>query len=143
MIGFYNYENAEDIILPEEAAPNSLFIFDDIQCSSQSPIREFYSRGRHYQTNCIYLCQSLAHVQKHLIRENCNMTVLFEIDSLNLRHAYDDNSISRDLGFDEFKEMCEQCWQNDKYSFFVIDRTSDLASGQRYRNKFDGFIHLK
>lgn len=97
--------------------------------------------GRHRDVDCFYLCQSYTHIPKHLIRENANLIVSFKQDELNLKHIFNDHSISLDMTFDKFKDICNQCWDK-KHNFVVIDKESDLNKG-RYRKGFDQFIHIK
>lgn len=137
-IGFYRFDTNTDVIDPNEAKPDSIFIFDDVACDKQNKIKAFFSMGRHKNTDCFYLCQTYTAVPKHMLRDNCNFIALFRQDGLNLKHVYDDH-VTTDCSFDVFKEMCRECWSNDKYGFIVIDKTSPINRG-RYRKGFDHFI---
>lgn len=138
-VGYFTFNDSEEIIPPVKAKPNSVFIFDDVACNNQSVIREYFSMGRHNSIDCFYLCQTYSHIPKHLIRDNANLIVLFKQDELNLRHVYSDH-VNTDMSFDIFKELCSLCW-NNKYGFLVIDKDRDLLNG-RYRKCFDHFIYL-
>lgn len=138
-MGYFTFNDCEDIIPPDKAKPNSVFVFDDIACDKQTVIREYFSMGRHNSIDCFYLCQTYSHIPKHLIRDNANLIVLFKQDELNLKHVYSDH-VNTDMSFDKFKELCGLCW-NDKYGFLVIDKDRDLLNG-RYRKCFDHFIYL-
>lgn len=138
-MGYYPCQNYERIVSPNEAKPNSIFIFDDIACDKQAVIREYFSMGRHKSVDCFYLCQTYSHIPKHLIRDNANLIILFKQDELNLKHVYADH-VNTDMSFDKFKDLCGQCWK-EKYGFLVIDKDSDLNNG-RYRKYFDHFIFL-
>lgn len=140
-IGFYSFSSNEVVIPPEQVKPNSVFIFDDVQCDKQNNIQSYFCMGRHKDVDCFYLSQSYTHIPKHLIRENANLIVLFKQDEMNLRHIYNDHSISIDMSFNQFKEICNQCW-NTKHNFVVIDKESDLNKG-KYRKGFDQYIHIK
>ncbi|KAK9700974.1 hypothetical protein QE152_g30899 [Popillia japonica] len=134
---YFPYKENEDILDPEEAQLNSIFIFDDVACDKQDKIRAYFSMGRHKAVDCFYLCQSYARIPKHLIRDNANLIVLFKQDDLNLRHVYDDH-VGVDMSLETFKQMCSEYWK-DKYGFLTIDRDSDIDKA-RYRKNADCFI---
>lgn len=136
-IGLKIFNKHEDIIRPEEAKSNSVAIFDDIVCDSQSEIRNFYCIGRHRNIDSFYLTQTYSRVPKQLIRDNLNFLIVFKQDFTNLKHIYDDH-VNTDLTFEKFKEICNNCWQN-RYGFLVINKDDDLSNG-RYRKGFDCFI---
>lgn len=136
-IGYFESSSEEDIVSPQKIKLNSVIIFDDIVCSNQSIIRDYFCFGRHKNTDCFYLSQTYSSIPKQLIRDNANLLILFRQDGTNLKHIYDDH-VNTDMSFQEFKDICAACWQSD-YDFVVIDRDSDLKNG-RYRQKFDHFI---
>lgn len=138
-IGYFEYENDEDIISPQEIKPNSIMIFDDVASCNQNIIKQYFSFGRHRNTDCFYLCQTYSAVPKHLIRDNVNLLILFPQDLLNLKHVYEDH-INLDMDFQDFKNICYVCWQ-EPYDFIVIDKDSPRNKG-RYRKGFDNFISL-
>lgn len=137
-LGYYEFNENEQVISPCKAKNNSVFIFDDIMCDKQAKIQEFFSRGRHNGVDSFYLSQTYARIPKHLIRDNVNLLVLFKLDDLNLKHVYDDH-VTTDMPIQKFKEMCSLCWSNDRYGFLVIDKDSELNEG-RYRKGFDAYI---
>lgn len=137
-LGYYEFNENDQIIPPAKAKPNSIFIFDDIACDKQAKIQEYFSRGRHDGVDSFYLAQSYARIPKHLIRDNVNMLVLFKLDELNLRHVYDDH-VTTDMTFQKFKDVCAPCWSEGRYGFIVIDKDSQLNEG-RYRKGFDAYI---
>jgi hypothetical protein len=138
-IKYQTFSNTSDVVSPDEASYNSVFIFDDVMCDQQQKMREFFSMGRHKSIDCFYLCQSYAKVPKHLIRDNTNFIVLFKQDELNMKHIYDDH-VSPDITFDQFKAMCRLCWEKE-YDFLTIDKTRNGTDG-RFRLGFDQFITL-
>lgn len=141
-IGYHKFvDDSEEIISPGDAKPNSIFIFDDVQCTPQSPIREYFSMGRHRLIDTLYLCQTYSRVSKQLVRDNSNLIVLFEQDDLNLKHVFNDHLVSNDMTFDVFKEMCWLCWK-EKFNFLLVDKCADVKSGRRYRKGLDTFIYL-
>lgn len=139
-VGYFAYNESTDIVKPNEAMENSLFIFDDVACDKQDIIREYFSMGRHRAIDSFYLCQTYTRIPKHLIRDNANLIVLFKQDDMNLKHVYTDH-VGADMTYNEFKNMCAYCWRN-KYGFLVINKESDINNG-RYRQGFDRYIYLK
>lgn len=138
-VGYYPFSENEDVIDPSEAKENSVFIFDDVVCDKQDKIRAHFSMGRHKNLDLFYLVQSFAKCEKHCLRDNLNMLVLFKQDNLNLKHVYDDH-VNTDMSFGDFQEMCRKCWK-DKHGFLVIYKDNDLDKG-RYRKGFDNFIYI-
>lgn len=141
-MGFYTFKCADELIPPEMAKPNSIFIFDDVMNDKQDCIRSYFCMGRHYNIDSFYLAQTYTRVPKHLIRDNANMFILFKQDDTNLRHIYNDCAISCDMTLDEFRRLCGQCWDHDKYNFLVIDLDSEKHNG-RYRRGFDEFVLIR
>lgn len=140
-VGYYTFSSSEDVIAPHEAKRNSVFVFDDVICDkNQNHVRNLFCLGRHYQTDVIYLTQTLKKLNKHLIRDNCNFVILFKQDDLNLRHAYNDFGVNCDMKFETFRKFCLECWR-DKYGFVVIVLDSDPNNG-RYRRNFSDFLQL-
>lgn len=140
-IGFHTYTSTDDVFAPNEAKRNSVFIFDDVICEkSQNCVRNLFCMGRHYQTDVIYLTQTLTKLNKHLIRDNCNFVILFKQDDMNLKHAFNDFGVNCDMNFDEFRKFCMECWHH-KYGFVVIDLESDPNNG-KYRRNFSDFLQL-
>lgn len=140
-IGYHTFASTEDIITPNEAKRNSVFIFDDVICDkNQTPIRNLFCLGRHFETDVIYLTQSLVKLNKNLLRENCNFAILFRMDILNMRHAFHDFNVDLDMSFEDFKQFCGECWK-EKYGFVIIDLDSESNNG-RYRRNFSDFLQL-
>lgn len=139
-LGYYAYNENENIIQPSQAQPNSIFIFDDIVCQKQQIIRDFFSMGRHNGVDAFYLCQTYSKIPKQLVRDNANMIVIFRMDDMNLKHVFTDH-VMPDMSFDEFKKICRQCWNAKERGFVVIVKESPLDDG-RYRQGFDCFIKV-
>lgn len=139
-IGCYMFPSNDSVIPLENVKTNSIFIFDDVICDKQDNIRDYFCMGRHKNVDCFYLCQSYAHIPKHLIRENANFLLLFKQDDMNLKHIYNDFNISLDMSFETFKSICVKCW-NERYGFLVIDVDRPPNDG-KYRMQFDGFISI-
>lgn len=137
-IGFFTFDNSEDVPSPEAAKHNSIMIFDDVACDSQDRMRSYFSMGRHKGVDCFYLTQSYTRIPKHLLRDNVNLLVLFKQDDLNLKHVYDEH-VNNDMTFVQFKDMCTDCWNKGRYNFVVVSKDSNLNEG-RYRCGLDTFI---
>lgn len=138
-LGYYEYDESSQVIPPNEAKRNSVIIFDDVVCDSQSVIRDYYCFGRHKNNDCFYLAQTYSSIPKQLIRDNANFIVIFKQDTTNLKHIYDDH-VNVDMTFEMFTKLCASCWKN-QYGFMVIDKENKMASG-RYRIGFDVFINI-
>lgn len=140
-IGFYTFSASDKVIAPNEAKKNSIVIFDDVICEkNQENIKNYYCLSRHQGIDCFYLAQTYARVSKHLIRDNCNLLVLFRQDDMNLKHVYNDMGVACDMSFNQFREFCLECWRQ-RYGFAVIDLDSDPNSG-RYRKGFENYLKL-
>nr|CAI5865980.1 unnamed protein product [Callosobruchus analis] len=55
--GYLEYTDDKNIVPPNLIKPNSLIIFDDVASCSQDIIRQYYSFGRHRNTDCFYSCK--------------------------------------------------------------------------------------
>lgn len=135
-IGFFTFSSSEEVINPDEAEKQSLCIFDDVSLENQNIIREWFSRGRHHDLDCFYLCQSYAHTPKHLIRDNVNFLIIFPQDGLNLSHIHSEHVT--DMNLKEFQRICQLCW-SQKFGFLVINKDEKINSG-RYKLGFDTII---
>ena len=93
--------------------------------------------GRHKKVDCFYLCQSYAHIPKHLVRDNVNLLAIFRQDDMNLKHMYDDH-VNSDMSITPFKDLYSKCWRDDKYGFLIIDKDKPMNGG-RYKKGFDSF----
>lgn len=137
-MGYFTFSENESVMMPDEARPNSIFVFDDVSMDNQNPMRHFFSMGRHHGIDSFYLCQSYTKIPKHLLRDNANMLLIFKQDDLNMRHVYEDH-VSIDMSFNKFRDMCTRCWKDSRYGFLMINKDCDVNNG-RYRINFDGFI---
>lgn len=138
-VSFIKYNDNEEVLSPNEAAPNSVIIFDDVACENQNNIRNYFSMGRHSNVECFYLNQTYSKIPKQLIRDNANLIILFRQDDINLRHVYDEH-VNTDMPWSQFKEMCSKIW-NIPYNYLVINKDCEKNKGC-YRKKFDTFIVL-
>lgn len=137
-IGYFAYENSADVKSPNECRPHSVMVFDDVACDPQDHMRAFFSMGRHQDIDCFYLSQTYTRVPKHLLRDNANMIVLFKMDTVNMKHVFDEH-VDGDMSFNQFKELCLLCWNRSRHGFVVISKDDELNNG-RYRCGLDTFI---
>src|ERR1700712_4199271 len=56
-VGYHVYTRYEDLIEPNEAKPNSVFVSDDIAWEEQQKILSFFNMGRHRELDVFYLTQ--------------------------------------------------------------------------------------
>lgn len=138
-IGYFEFTDGEDVVLPENIRPNSVIIFDDVVSCDQNIIKSYFCFGRHKNTDCFYLSQTYSSIPKRLCRDNANFLIIFQQDLTNLRHIYNDHVVG-DMSFNEFRDMCSYCWSKP-YEFVVIDKECECTKG-KYRKGFDKFISI-
>lgn len=136
-MGFFGSQS--EITPFEEVENDSVIIFDDLTSRCQNDIQKYFSMGRHKYLDCFYLCQTYSFIAKQLLRDNLNFIILFQMDNLNLKHVYSDHVSSCDVSFQEFLEMCQECWKHP-FGFFIICKDSPLENG-RFRCGFDNFFY--
>lgn len=140
-IGFETFSNNDEVIDLSDAKRNSIFIFDDVACEKQNPIKQYFCQGRHKGIDSFFLCQSYSNIRKHNIRDNAKFLILFKQDFLNLKNIHRDH-IGSDMEFKNFLKLCNHCWKKNEFDFITIAKSFPLNYG-RYRKKFDTFISLK
>lgn len=136
-ITFTKYRENEQVLSPQEAASNSIIIFDDVAGENQNNIRDYFAMGRHKNIDSFYLNQTYSKIPKQLIRDNANLIILFKQDDINLRHVYDEH-VNADMSWLQFRAMCSKIW-NTPYNYLVINKDCEKSNGC-YRQQFDTFI---
>jgi hypothetical protein len=132
------YECNDGVISPTDVKNNSIIIFDDIPVNDKNDkIKDFFAHGRHKLVDTFYICQTYAHIPKHLVRDNANFIIIFKQDALNLKLIHRDH-VNTDMTYEEFYNMCANCWRNP-YSFLVINKDMQISNG-RYRCGFNNNI---
>lgn len=142
-IGCYTFTSSDKIIEPNQMEKNSLIVFDDVINDSvinKTVVRNIFTQGRHRNLDVVYIVQSYTKLSKHLIRDNCNFLILFKQDDINLRHAFNDFSVSSDMNFHEFREFCNECWRKP-FGFICISLEHALNNG-RYRKNFNEYLNF-
>jgi len=135
-VGFFTFPDSKDFMPLNEVKPRSVIVIDDMMCDDQNLMKEYFSHGRHSDVDIFYLCQSYAHIDKHCIREQANLLILFKMDNLNLRHIYDDH-VSGEMSWNNFKSMCNKCWNTEKYGFLSIFKDEE----GKFRRGLDEYIY--
>ena len=115
------FRDDQDIPDPESFDPSQthIMVFDDVMNKKQNKIVDYFCQGRHNNFNVFYLAQSLYKTQKHGIRDNCNMFILFKQDKKTLKSFYDSH-VFGDMDFTEFEEFCHKAWSKD-FGYVVIN----------------------
>jgi hypothetical protein len=139
-VNLYKYDASDSIIQPNKAEPYSVFIFDDVSCENHDTIRNYFSMGRHYNIDCIYIGETYSKIPKQLIRDNANVIIMFKQDEMNLKHIHTDH-VGVDMSFEQLRQICRKAWE-DKYGFLVIDKEQKLNNG-RYKIGFDRIIIMQ
>ena len=107
-VKYFPFCEHEGVVSPNEAKPNSIFIFDDVACEKQDNVRAFFCMGRHVNVDNFYLCQTYDRIPKQLVRDNTNLLVLFGQDETNLKHVYE-NHVNTDMTDAKFRDLCSAC----------------------------------
>lgn len=136
-VKLFKFNEHDEVIVPQDALPNSIIIFDDVVCDRQSIIRNYFTMGRHNNIDCFYLSQTYSKIPKQLVRDNANFLIIFKQDNTNLKHIYNEH-VNTDMTWLFFKNICSEIWK-DQHNFLIIDKDRPIAQG-RYRKKFDIFI---
>ena len=118
-----------------------VMIFDDVMHDDQSIIKTYYCRGRHNSVNLFYLVQSLHKIQKHSIRQNANVFILFEQDVKTLKYFWETH-ISGDMYFKEFESFCYKVWSKG-HGFVVINLWEQPYCGKYVANYLNIYVPNK
>lgn len=142
-IGCHTFSASQNVIEPNQMKKNSLIVFDDVindREINRTVVRNIFTLGRHRDLDVVYIVQSYTKLDKHLIRDNCNFVILFRQDDLNLKHVYNDFGVNADMKFEQFRELCLQCWRKP-FDFVCISLEHEVNSG-RYRKNFNEYLQV-
>ena len=117
-----------------DSSKKNLIIFDDVISEKQDKISDFYTRGRHNNTQCFYISQAFMKIPKSTVRENANLIILFKLTDKDVKNVFD-TYVSSDMTYKEFKLFCSKVW-SESFNFVVIDRFNDDPNW-RYRKGFE------
>ena len=109
-IDCFTFPNNSNVVLPNEALPNSIFIIDDMTCDKKDTISSFL-RWVDTRERRLFLFQTYAKIlkiKKYLIRDNANLFILFKQNGTNLKHVYN-NHVNTDMSCEDFCELCRYC----------------------------------
>ena len=118
---------------------NNLIIFDDLLLEPQNMIEKYYTRGRHQNTDAIYVTQNWFRLPKATIRENGNLFFFFPQDHRTVMHIYYDLCSADGFSLDLFRQFCKRVWTR-KYNFVLIDASREAHLGKYRRNLNDFWI---
>ena len=85
-------------------------IFDDVRPKEQV-INEYFRRGRHSNCNMICLNQYLFKIDRLKVRENCNLSILFEQRGKALTFMYQDFFNIVELNYTDFISIYNKVWK--------------------------------
>lgn len=142
-IGCYTFSAFDNVLHLSQMKKNSLIVFDDVINESRinkSTVRDIFTLGRHQNLDVVYIVQSYTKLNKHLIRDNCNFIILFRQDELNLKHVFNDFGVNADMKFNQFKELCVECWRQP-FGFACISLEHETNNG-RYRKNFNEYLKV-
>ena len=134
MITFHSPCDGIDHPSTHDKNKTHLVIFDDVMNEKQTDMTDYFCMGRHNNVNVFYLCQSLHHLQRHGIRQNANIFILFHQDDKTIKYFYDTH-ISADMQLDEFKQICQEAWSRE-HGYIVINLWENPMCG-RYLINYD------
>ena len=100
-------------------------IFDDVRAKKRV-INENFCRGRHNNSNMIYLNQNLFSLDRQSVRENCNLFILFEQRVKVLASIHQDFFNNIELSYNDFANICNKV-SKEPYNYIVIDITKKLS----------------
>lgn len=124
----YFYSSCDDLITVDECEPYSLVVFDDCLLEKQTPIKDYFIRGRHKHISCVYLSQSYGRVDMQVIRNNINLLCVFNQNKHYSKRIYED-FVGSDMSYIEFEFICKQCWSHP-HGFISIDTTKKPHKGK-------------
>ena len=102
-------EDIKDLPSPDQLPKDlkKLMIFDDVR-AKESVFNEYSFRGRHNNCNMIYLNQNLFTIDRHSVRENCNLFILFDQRGKILISIYQDFFNNVELSYNDFAYICNK-----------------------------------
>ena len=97
---------------------NYLVVYDDVMLDNQKNPARIFSRGRHKNSDVIYVTQRYTQIPK-VIRDNCNILVVFNgVDTHTLRNIW--QTWCSDMDFNQFKNFFSHA-QSKPHGFVTIN----------------------
>lgn len=133
------FDDCNDVPDPKDLDENAknTIVLDDSQDGSQSKASAYYTRGRQWNCDVLFLAQNYFRLERQSVRENANFIILFPQDCKNLQHIWGDH-YAQDMSLKEFVSFYKTVWQSGSHDFVIIDLTSRADHG-KYRKNFDSF----
>ena len=102
-----NYKTTNEI-KPINKYNGSVVIFDDmLGAKNSSQIDEFFTRGRHEDSDVYYISQSYFALPRQSIRNNSDRLILFKQTLRDVQSMYYDIGAYH-MNYNEFKEICHK-----------------------------------
>ena len=112
-----------------------LMIFDDVR-AEEPVINGYFCRGRHNNCNMIYLNQNLFTIERKSVRENCNLSILFEQRGKVLLSIYQDFFNNVEHSYNDFANICNKVCK-EPYNYIVFDITKNKIINGELRINWD------
>ena len=118
-----NFKTTNEI-KPINKYKGSSIIFDDmLGAKNSSQIDEFFTRGRHEDSDVYYISQSYFALPRQSNRNKSDRLILFKQTLRDVQNMYYDIA-AYDMKYDEFKKMCHKAW-SERYNYLCIDMTKN------------------
>ena len=105
--------SVEDI----DGSINNLVVYDDVMLDNQKNPARIFSRGRHKNTDVIYVTQRYTQIPK-VIRDNCNILAIFNgVDTHTLRNIW--QTWCSDMDYNQFRNFFSHA-QSIPHGFVTI-----------------------
>ena len=130
-------KDIKDLPSPDQLPKDlkKLMIFDDVR-AKEPVIKEYFCRGRHNNSNMIYVNQPLFTIDRQSVRENCNLFILFEQRGKVLISIYQDFFNNVKLSYSDFANICNKVL-NEPYNYIVIDITKNKNINGKLKINWD------
>jgi hypothetical protein len=97
---------------------NNMVVYDDVMLDKQKNPARIFSRGRHKNTDVIYVTQRYTQIPK-VIRDNCNVLCVFNgVDTHTLRNIW--QTWCSDMDFNQFRNFFSHA-QSAPHGFVTIN----------------------
>ncbi|KAJ8891443.1 hypothetical protein PR048_003971 [Dryococelus australis] len=99
----------EAVVPPRDACQNVYMSTMPLPVRKKLAFQEYFRIGRHAFVDSVYLGKIYSRIPKQILRDNANVLVLFRMENMNLRHAYQHHA-NTDMtrGFDQFIAVCRE-----------------------------------
>ena len=130
--------DASKITLPNNLKPKRakhLIIFDNvINNKNQDVMKQYFTRGRHNNCNCIYLSQNFYDLDKNNIRNNSNFFIFFKLNNRDKESIYRD-IFSYSFDKEQFDKLYNDIF-NEQYGYIAYNKDSDTVMDNVFTDCF-------